>query len=172
MRVLFLLVLCYKLFAVELIDIKKVIKVDNVESDFIQEKILKDFDMKIISKGSIKIANNKLFYTLKEPFYQEVLISNDGIFNKINDNWIKTDNEFDKEVFLDLLKLDIEKLKNKFNYDIEKQSSGYLIKLKPNNLIISKIFNEIIIEIDNTIKSILIIEKNGDTTLNKYYTNE
>lgn len=169
MKKLLLFLVFTNLFANNLDELKNKIKTNNISSDFIQHKKLKDFDLDIISKGNIKIKNEELFYTLKEPFYQEILINKNGVFNKENGVWQTTQSQIDKEIFLDLLKLNFDKLKNKFSYEIVKDGELITITLIPNNLIISKIFTKIVIVVEDKIKSILVLEKNGDTTLNEYF---
>lgn len=172
-NIVFFVILCASLWAFDVKDLSD-IKKDNIKGDFVQTKKITGFSKEIKSSGSFSIANNELLWHTKKPVVSSVKLTSEGIFTLQNPqnlqdsaSWIKTSQSYDKSLFLNIMKLDFEALKNNFDFQITGNKNAWNLTLTPKG-IIKHIFQNIKISGGEFVKNIVLIEANGDITENKF----
>lgn len=161
--------LCLSLFGLNFDEIKSNIKTQNISGNFTQTKILFGFSGEFKSFGSFSLGKNELIWHSKKPIVSEVVINQDGIFQKSPNGLSKITQKFDEKLFLALISLDEVELKKQFEYEISGDKESWKITLSPKNLILKQIFKQIIISGDSFIRRLELIEVSSDKTVNEFY---
>ncbi|MCI5633334.1 outer membrane lipoprotein carrier protein LolA [Helicobacter sp.] len=148
------------------------LKQENIQGQFTQTKILKQFEQKIIFSGSFWLLDLELFWEVKTPIYNLLKISTDGIWQKREDTWVKIDANYDKKLFLDIIHLNFKSLEQYFTLQLTGDSNAWNLYLTPKNTLMRKIFKNIHIRGGGGdkifIKEMILIEKEGDTTITQF----
>lgn len=169
----FMWILCVNLLAFGINDLSE-IKKNNIEGDFTQIKKISGFRNEIKSSGNFSIANDELLWHTKKPIESIVKLTSEGIFSLQNTQnlqdfavWVKTSQNYDRSLFLSIMKLDFDELKKNFDFQITGDKNAWNLTLTPKG-IIKNIFQSIKIGGGEFVKNIVLIEVNGDSTENKF----
>lgn len=171
--IVFMGILCVNVFAFSIEDLGG-IKKDNISGAFKQAKTISGFSSEIKSSGRFSIANNEILWHTTKPIISSVKITSDGIFMLQNSDsknaqevWVKTSQHYDKSLFLSIMRLDFDALKNNFDFQINCDKNAWNLTLIPKGLI-KNIFKSIHINGGEFVKSVVLIESNGDKTENHF----
>lgn len=172
-KIIFAWILCVKLVAFGIDDLSG-IKKNNIEGDFTQIKKISGFRNEIKSSGAFSIANNELLWHTKKPIVSIVKLTSEGIFSHQNPQnlqdstaWVKVSQNYDRSLFLSVMKLDFDELKKNFDFHIDGDKNAWNLTLTPKG-IIKNIFQSIKISGGESVKNIVLTEANGDTTENQF----
>lgn len=152
------------IFAFKIEDLSH-LKHDEIEAEFKLIKKLKGFERNLISFGKFKMQNDELFYILKSPINSVMKINKDGIFYEENGAFKKSEGNYDKGLFLALIKLDFTELEKNFSINLSGNKNKWQIILKPENIWLKKIFTHIIIKGSANIDKIELYELNDDKSI-------
>lgn len=141
------------------------IKRDNIKGDFVQSKRLRGFKNALVSYGSFSIINNELFWDTTKPVISHIKITSDGIFSLQNGEWVQTSQNYDRGLFLSIIKLDFEKLKDSFDFETSGDIYAWQLVLLPKGLL-KNIFRKIEISGGKFVNRVVLVESNGDFTEN------
>lgn len=148
------------------------LKQESIQGQFTQTKILKQFEQKIIFSGNFWLLDSELFWEVKTPIYNLLKISANGIWQKREDTWVKMDTNYDKKLFLDIIHLNFKSLEQYFTLQFTGDSNVWNLYLTPKNALMQKIFESISIRgwggDKIFIKEMILIEKEGDTTITQF----
>lgn len=157
------------LFAVSMDELKSNIKTQNIDGNFTQTKILSGFANPFKSYGNFALKENELIWHTFKPINAKVVINEKGIFEQRGEELISIGQNFDKKLFLSIVKLDKEELEKEFSLEIAGLKEGWRIELKPKNILLKNIFSHITISGDKFVEKIELFEISGDTTINEFY---
>lgn len=149
-------------------DLKSIAR-DHISGEWIQEKRLLHFDNVIKSSGKFRIANKELLWEIQSPIQNEIKLNSDHLFIRQNNQWVIADRQYDKDIFLDIVNLNIENIKKNFDLSLSGSKQQWSIELLPKNLILKKIFQSIKISGDKYVKTMILHESNGDITTNSFH---
>lgn len=169
MKILLLFfVICSFIFGLEFSDLK--IKTDNISGKFDEKMIIKGFEKAIVSSGDFRIKNEEIFWNTKNPIKSSIKINNEGVFELASKKkWVKIrDSMFDKEMFLAIFRLDLDKLKDDFDINLKGSKDNWQINLKPKSTIFKQIFDVIRVKGDKFVSEIYIKQANGDVAVSKF----
>lgn len=146
------------------------IKSDNISGKFDEKMIIKGFEKAIVSSGDFRIKNEEIFWNTKEPIKSSIKINNEGVFELAKKKkWVKIrDSMFDKEMFLAIFRLDLDKLKDDFDINLKGSKDDWQINLKPKSTIFKQIFDAIRIKGGKFVSEIYIKQANGDVVVSKF----
>ena len=148
------------------------LKQENIQGQFTQTKILKQFEQKIIFSGNFWLLDTELFWEVKTPLYNLIKSSANGIFEKRDDIWVKMDANYDKQLFLDIIHLNFKSLEQYFTLQLTGNHNAWNLHLTPKNALMRKIFESISIHGGGGdkifIKEMISVEKEGDTTITQF----
>lgn len=168
----FLIFICMLigLNAFDLKSLQESLKADEIEGNFTQTKIIKNFPIPFKSSGTFKIVkSNELIWKNIKPINDTIKMDKNGLFTlDKNGSWIKSEQNMDKGVFLDFLSLNEDSLKRIFIPNLEGNESSWTLTLNPKNNILKEIFNFIKIKGDSFIRSFEIKEVRGDKSHIKF----
>lgn len=162
------LVFCGLVFGLEFSELE--IKTDNISGKFDEKMIIKGFEKPILSNGNFQIKNKELFWNTKEPIKSNIKINSEGVFELApKKKWVKIrDSMFDKEMFLAIFRLDLDKLKDDFDINLKGSKDDWQINLKPKSTIFKQIFDAIRIKGGKFVSEIYIKQANGDVVVSKF----
>lgn len=149
-------------------------KVNTIESDFVQEKNLSILSNKIISKGHFCFKKtNKIRWEYNQPYRYLIIISNNKIFIKEDQNQKQYDIQSNK-MFQEMNKFisgciqgDILRNDQEYNIGYFEDEKAYFVSLKPKAESMRKMLNEVQIwfnKTDLTVSRISMVESGGDYT--------
>ena len=138
------------------------LKEQDIKGSFTQTKSIVNFKKPIITSGDYEFKNNELFWNITKPIQSNTKINKDGIYNLIGNSWVKSEARYDKSLFLSIIHLDFDALKNDFDIAIQGDESSWYIFLQPKSYWIKKIFSSIKVKGAKKIENIEINEQNGD----------
>lgn len=141
------------------------IKRDNIRGEFVQSKKIRNFKNALVSYGNFSIINNELFWDITKPVISNVKITSEGIFMLQNGVWVQTSQNYDRGMFLSIIKLDFEALRDNFEFDIKGDMYAWNLMLLPKGLL-KNIFRKIEISGGKFVNRVLLVEANGDLTEN------
>lgn len=145
---------------------------NSAKGEFIQNKHLKHFDQVLQSRGEFEIVNGELIWSITSPIKQKSKITKDGIWILNAQNvWQKLEQNYDKELILSLLSFDFDSIKEQFDITLNGNKSQWQLNLKPKNIWLKKIFNQINISGKERIEIMSFDEANGDKTINEFKFN-
>lgn len=134
--------------------------------NFVQEKKIIGFSNALRTSGDFSIEEGVLLWKTQKPIPSVTKITQDGIYVLTQDKeWIKKGNQYDKEFFLNLIRFDLEKLKNNFEIKISGSLTSWSAELLPMGVILPKIFKKISIFGDQFVKKIILEESGGDLSV-------
>lgn len=157
------------LFAISAEDIRANIKTQNIYGNFTQTKILVGFPNAFKSYGNFSLKESELIWHTLKPINAKVIIGEDGIFEQRGEGLVKIGQNFDKKLFLSIIRLDIDELKKEFDIQILSLQEGWKIDLKPKNILFRQIFSYISVFGDKFVEKIELAEVSGDKTINEFY---
>ena len=134
------------------------IKRDNIKGDFVQSKRLRGFKNALVSYGSFFIINNELFWDTTKPVISHIKITSDGIFSLQNGEWVQTSQNYDRGLFLSIIKLDFETSGDIYAWQLVLLPKGLL----------KNIFRKIEISGGKFVNRVVLVESNGDFTENTF----
>ena len=156
--------LAASLMGLDFNEIKSQIKTQNISGDFAQTKFLSGFNVEFKSYGKFELSQSELLYDTLSP-----VINERGIFQKSGNQLIKIDQNFDKKLFLSIIKLDKDELEKEFIFKISGDKNNWKIELTPKNLLLKQIFTRILVGGDKFVRKIVLNEVSGDKTVNDFY---
>ncbi|MCR4942551.1 MAG: outer membrane lipoprotein carrier protein LolA [Campylobacter sp.] len=145
------------------------LKVSEFDGKFEQSKNIKNFSKPIKSEGNFTFKNKELFWNTQKPVVNSVKISSEGTFALIDGKWIKSQKDYDKNLFLNIINFDTDALKKDFDIEVGGEKNDWEMLLKPKNIWLKKIFESIKIAGGKKPKSIKMLEINGDTSEILFY---
>lgn len=171
MRIIFILFsFSLIVFGFDIKDLANSIKKDNISGEFNESLHLEGFEKPIFSNGEFFIRNKELLWKIKKPIENTVKISQDGVYQLDENQWIKLkDSLFDKEMFLNIINLNINELNKTFSIALSGDKSSWKVVLNPKSVIVKKVINKIIISGGTFVKKIEFYSSNGDLTVNEFY---
>lgn len=144
------------------IDDLTALKKDEMRADFKLIKKLTGFERNLVSFGEFELKNDELFYIVKSPINSVMKVNKDGVFYEENGEFKKSEGNYDKGLFLALIKLDFKELEKNFSINLSGNKQKWQIILKPSNVWLKKIFTHIIIQGGANIDKIELFEINKD----------
>lgn len=136
---------------------------DNVEGKFKQTKYIKNFENNITTSGKFSIHNGVFEQNTTKPIMLAIKVDKSGVYEYNDGKYKLISSYFDKELFLDILDVNLQNLKDKFDYIINGDISSWNVELKPKG-VLSKIFHSINISGDSRVRQLILNEINGDVT--------
>lgn len=161
--------LSLSLFALDMKELKSDIKTKNIDGNFTQTKILSGFPNAFKSYGNFTLKEDELLWSTLSPINTNVVINEKGIFELRDKELINIGRNFDKRMFLSIIKLDEDELEKEFDIRISALEKGWNIELKPKNVLFKQIFSHILIFGDKFVERIELFEVSGDKTINEFY---
>lgn len=153
--------------AFDLNSLSQSLKSQEIEGNFTQVKSIKDFPFPFKSSGTFQIVKSKkLIWKSLKPVKESIKIDKDGLFVlDSNNSWVKSKQNIDKGIFLELLSLDQKSLDKMFLVDLKGDKRSWDLTLKPKESILKQIFDFIKLSGGEYIKGIYIHEKRGDKSV-------
>ena len=137
---------------------------------YVQNRFLKKSDLKLRSKGYIRIEKNQdVVWMQTEPFHNRVLIQSDKVFQVVDGNPIEMDSPVMQEVakiMSTVVKGDEESLANHLQVIKKESKSEYIPKEKK----LQKVLEKVESEKAEYIKTIKILER-GQNSLQLFFSN-
>lgn len=161
--------LAASLMGLDFNEIKSQIKTQNISGEFAQTKFLSGFNVEFKSYGKFELSQSELLYDTLSPIAVSIVINERGIFQKSGNQLIKIDQNFDKKLFLSIIKLDKDELEKEFIFKISGDKNNWKIELTPKNLLLKQIFTRILVGGDKFVRKIVLDEVSGDKTVNDFY---
>lgn len=170
MRIILFLFICSFVYGFDLNSLHVNLKADKIEGNFTQTKIIKDFPLPFKSSGTFKIVKSKkLIWSSLKPVRERIKIDENGLFIlDENNTWIKSKQDINKGVFLDLLSLNEKSLNKMFTSELSGDMSSWSLLLKPKENLLKQIFDNIKLSGDEVIRELNINEKRGDKSIVKF----
>lgn len=164
-KILLFISFCLCVHAIELSQIKELLNHPHLEGDFIQEKHIQGFPNPIKTQGKFIIDQESLLWEVQKPIKNTIKITQDGIYTLDHQGkWHHKENQYDKQFFLSIIRLDFTELQKNFDTKTKEKSQQWEITLTPIGLILPKIFKNIYISGKNYVQKVVLIESNGDET--------
>lgn len=140
----------------------------NFKASYNQEKTLNKLNKILKSSGVVIIIENKnVFFRQNTPFELEQIITPNR-FAQIMDDEITSDNNpqlFEiSNLLLNIFSMN-EVNEKYFSYKLSGNLNNWTLELKPNDELLSKIFNKITIQGSDKVKEIVIEDISKDTTV-------
>lgn len=143
----------------------------NFKASYNQEKTLNKLDKILKSSGVVIIIENKnVFFRQNTPFELEQIITPNRFAQTMDDeiNEITRDNNpqlFEiSNLLLNIFSMN-EVNEKYFSYKLSGNLNNWTLELKPNDELLSKIFNKITIQGSDKVKEIVIEDISKDTTV-------
>lgn len=148
------------------------IQPNSAKGEFVQSKYLKHFEQVLQSRGEFEILDGELLWNITSPIKQKSKITKDGIWIADSQNiWHKLEQNYDKELILSLLSFDFDSIKEQFDITLSGDKSQWELTLKPKNIWLKKIFNQISLSGKERLEMMSFEEINGDKTINEFKFN-
>ena len=113
-----------------------------------------------------------MLWNITSPIKQKSKITKDGIWIADSQNiWHKLEQNYDKELILSLLSFDFDSIKEQFDITLSGDKSQWELTLKPKNIWLKKIFNQISLSGKERFEMMSFEEINGDKTINEFKFN-
>ncbi len=141
------------------------IKRDNIKGDFVQSKKLRGFKNALVSYGNFSIINDELFWDTTKPVISHIKITADGIFSLQNGEWVATSQNYDRSLFLSIIRLDLGALQDSFDFVINGDKDAWQLSLLPKG-VLKNVFRNIEISGGEFVSRVILVESNGDFTEN------
>lgn len=141
----------------------------NFKASYKQEKTLNKLNKILKSSGVVIIENKNVFFRQNTPFELEQIITPNRFAQIMDDeiNEITRDNNpqlFEiSNLLLNIFSMN-EVNEKYFSYKLSGNLNNWTIEMKPNDELLSKIFNKITIQGSDKVKEIVIEDVSKDTT--------
>ena len=136
--------------------------------EFNQTKNISGFARSIKSDGEFELSKGEFLLRTLKPVQNVVKINAEGVFTLNGGAWIKNERMQDTKLLLNLIRIDVDALKNEFESSLSGDKKDWLLTLTPKSYMLSKIFKSIEIAGGEHVKKIRLIETNGDETINEF----
>ena len=145
-------------------------KPDVIHGQFIQEKHLRALPQPLISKGNFVLAKNHgLLWLLKTPLQQDYRITANGIARRDGNAWQLLPNKSagaeQNRLFLAVLQGDSSGLQRDFELALSGDAQQWKLTLTPRSVLLKQVFNQINIDGGELVKTIELLETQGDSTV-------
>lgn len=138
------------------------------QGQFTQTRTLRDISEPLISRGHYALKKGELHWQLEQPFPAELKITQNGIYQKQDGQWLplpKNQTQQQTQLFLGLLNGDWQALAHYFDIQATGTRQNWQLTLTPNNSTIQQIFTSILLEGDrHSVRHIRIKESQGDNS--------
>ena len=141
-----------------------------IHGQFIQEKHLRALPQPLISKGNFVLAKNHgLLWLLKTPLQQDYRITANGIARRDGNAWQLLPNKSagaeQNRLFLAVLQGDSCGLQRDFELALSGDAQQWKLTLTPRSVLLKQVFNQINIDGGELVKTIELLETQGDSTV-------
>lgn len=143
---------------------------DVIHGQFTQEKHLRALPQPLLSKGSFVLAKNHgLLWLLKTPLKQDYRITAKGIARRDDNGWQLLPNKSagaeQNRLFLAVLQGDSSGLQRDFELALSGDAQQWKLTLTPRSVLLKQVFNQINIDGGALVKTIELLETQGDSTV-------
>ncbi|TCK01530.1 outer membrane lipoprotein carrier protein LolA [Volucribacter psittacicida] len=140
----------------------------NLQGQFTQQRYLNNLSQPMTTSGEFTlVAQQGLLWQMEKPFNHLLKVTPQGIMQWNGQQWIANSHLAQKEqikLFLGLLSGDLSPLKSQFHLQLSGTPQQWQLELQPHTLIMQKIFKKIEISGDQYVRTIRLIEQQGDKT--------
>ncbi|MDG6896258.1 LolA family protein [Volucribacter amazonae] len=140
----------------------------NLQGQFTQQRYLNNLSQPMTTSGEFTlVAQQGLLWQMEKPFNHLLKVTPQGIMQWNGQQWIANSHLAQKEqikLFLGLLSGDLSPLKSQFHLQLNGTPQQWQLELHPHSLIMQKIFQKIEISGDQYVRTIHLIEQQGDKT--------
>lgn len=143
---------------------------ETIRYNFTQEKIITLLSRPLISTGFIlHDKTHGMYMEYRDPVWTAYLITDNDIFEKLQENGSYRKLNLARRVGLSkilesVVTADIQYLRDYFSLVFSRQSHEWTLKLKPRSSSSSSTLNIIILKGDSYLRSLELVEHNGDRT--------
>ncbi|AFJ59111.1 outer membrane lipoprotein carrier protein LolA [Pseudomonas sp. Env-44] len=141
-----------------------------IHGNFIQEKHLRALPQPLVSKGTFVLAKDHgLLWLLKTPLQQDYRITAQGIARRDANGWQLLPNKSagaeQNRLFLAVLQGDSSGLQRDFDLQLQGEAQQWKLTLTPRSLLLKQVFTQINIDGGALVRTIELLETQGDSTL-------
>lgn len=141
-----------------------------LRGDFVQEKYLRGLSMPLTSSGTFVLANkNGLLWFVDKPIQKKYRITAIGVAAFEQGVWVLQSGQDaasrQSRLFLAVLEGDQQGLREDFHIQLTGSAQEWVLELEPKSLLLQQIFTRILVRGDLHVRSIELIEAQGDRTL-------
>ena len=141
-----------------------------IHGNFTQEKHLRALPQPLVSKGTFVLAKDHgLLWLLKTPLQQDYRITSQGIARRDANGWQLLPNKSagaeQNRLFLAVLQGDSSGLQRDFDLQLQGEAQQWKLTLTPRSLLLKQVFTQINIDGGALVRSIELLETQGDSTL-------
>jgi hypothetical protein len=165
---------CFSLQAITLDSLQKQLMSQTLlRGEFTQTKNVKMFKKPLLSNGSFLLTQSQgLVWQQQSPFPVSLILTKDKLRQQFSDKPADIiqakDNPmvfYFSHLFLSLFQGDIKALQAQFDLALSNKKQSWKLALTPKSPPLSKVFSTITIEGDQYIKSLVLAELNGDSSV-------
>ena len=141
-----------------------------IHGNFTQEKHLRALPQPLVSKGTFVLAKDHgLLWLLKSPLQQDYRITAQGIARRDANGWQLLPNKSagaeQNRLFLAVLQGDSSGLQRDFDLQLQGEAQQWKLTLTPRSLLLKQVFTQINIDGGALVRTIELLETQGDSTL-------
>ena len=141
-----------------------------IHGHFSQEKHLRALPQPLVSKGTFVLAKDHgLLWLLKTPLQQDYRITSQGIARRDANGWQLLPNKSagaeQNRLFLAVLQGDSSGLQRDFDLQLQGEAQQWKLTLTPRSLLLKQVFTQINIDGGALVRTIELLETQGDSTL-------
>ena len=141
-----------------------------IHGNFTQEKHLRALPQPLVSKGTFVLAKDQgLLWLLKSPLQQDYRITAQGIARRDANGWQLLPNKSagaeQNRLFLAVLQGDSSGLQRDFDLQLQGEAQQWKLTLTPRSLLLKQVFTQINIDGGALVRTIELLETQGDSTL-------
>lgn len=141
-----------------------------LRGEFVQEKHLRGLQLPLRSEGRFVLAREQgLLWSLQRPLQRDYRITVQGVSLWQQGQWQAQGNQDaaarQSRLFLAVLRGDEQELRDEFDLQLQGNADGWLLTLQPKSLLLKQIFQRIEVRGDQHVRSIELLETQGDRTL-------
>ena len=141
-----------------------------IHGNFTQEKHLRALPQPLVSKGTFVLAKDQgLLWLLKTPLQQDYRITAQGIARRDANGWQLLPNKSagaeQNRLFLAVLQGDSSGLQRDFDLQLQGEAQQWKLTLTPRSLLLKQVFTQINIDGGALVRTIELLETQGDSTL-------
>ena len=141
-----------------------------IHGNFTQEKHLRALPQPLVSKGTFVLAKDHgLLWLLKTPLQQDYRITSQGIARRDANGWQLLPNKSagaeQNRLFLAVLQGDSSGLQRDFDLQLQGEAQQWKLTLTPRSLLLKQVFTQINIDGGALVRTIELLETQGDSTL-------
>lgn len=173
---LLLLLLCCSLAqAFDLDDLYRQLQQNRtVQGQFTQQRYLASLSKPLQTQGQfVLLPRQGLWWDMRKPFVQQLRIRTDGIWQKTAAGWQKNNvtpamQQRQMQLFMDLFAGNTQHLQQQFDIRFNGTARRWQLSLLPKTMLMKQIFQHIDIAGDTVIRSVDILEKQGERTFMQF----